>query len=88
MYGQDSYKSKIELDALEDPVLLGKDVIYEKEEEKYLGNVLISLGLSASVRATTKDRTGKIKGSCIAPSLLGGDRQEDRGKAQRPARPV
>ena len=38
-------------------------MIYEKEEEKYLGDILSSQGLSASVRATVKDRTGKVKGS-------------------------
>ena len=41
----------------------GKDVIHEKEQEKYLGDILSSLGLSASVRATVKDRTAKVKGS-------------------------
>ena len=63
VYGPDSFQSRIELEALEEPVLLGKDVIYEKEEEKYLGDILSSQGLSASVRATVKDRTGKVKGS-------------------------
>ena len=43
--------------------MLGKDVIHEKEQEKYLGDILSSLGLSASVRATVKDRTTKVKGS-------------------------
>ena len=63
MYGPDWFKSKVELEAEEEPVLLGKDVIHEKEQEKYLGDILSSLGLSASVRATVKDRTAKVKGS-------------------------
>ena len=42
---------------------MGKDVIHEKEQEKYLCDILSSLGLSASVRATVNDRSSKVKGS-------------------------
>ena len=63
VYGPDWFKSKVELEAEEEPVMLGKDVIHEKEQEKYLGDILSSLGLSASVRATVRDRTAKVKGS-------------------------
>jgi hypothetical protein len=63
VYGPDRFKAKVQLEALEEPVQLGKDIIQEKQEEKYLGDILSSLGLSASVRATVKDRTAKVKGS-------------------------
>ena len=63
VYGPEDFKAKVELEALEEPVLLGKEVIHEKQEEKYLGDILSSQGLSASVRATVKDRTAKVKGA-------------------------
>ena len=62
VYGPEDFKAKVELEALEEPVLLGKEVIHEKQEEKYLGDILSSQGLSASVRATVKDRTAKLRG--------------------------
>ena len=38
-------------------------ILYEKQEEKYLGDILSSLGLAVSVQATVKHKTGKVKGS-------------------------
>ena len=43
--------------------MLGKSVIAEKQEEKYLGDILSSEGLAKSVQCTVKDREGKVKGS-------------------------
>lgn len=40
VYGPDSFKAKVQLEALEEPVQLGKDIIQEKQEEKYLGDIL------------------------------------------------
>ena len=38
--------------------MLGKSVIAEKQEEKYLGDILSSEGLAKSVQGTVKDREG------------------------------
>ena len=43
--------------------MLGKSMILEKQEEKYLGDILSIEGLSESVQCTVKDREGKVKGS-------------------------
>ena len=43
--------------------MLGKMQINEKQQELYLGDILDSQGLKESVKATIKDRTGKVKGS-------------------------
>ena len=63
VYGTENFKARIRLEANEEPVKLGANILYEKTEEKYLGDVFSSQGLSASVKATIKDRTSKIKGS-------------------------
>ena len=56
-------KSKARLEAEEDPVMLGKMTILEKQQEKYLGDILDSAGLTESVAATIRDRESKVKGS-------------------------
>ena len=43
--------------------MLGESKILEKQEEKYLGDILSSEGLAKSVQCTVKDREGKVKGS-------------------------
>ena len=53
----------MKLEAAEEPVKLGANTLKEKTEEKYLGDVFSSKGLSASVEATIDDRAAKIKGS-------------------------
>ena len=43
--------------------MLGKNIIHEKPEEKYLGDIFSSEGLAESVDATVKERTAKVKAS-------------------------
>ena len=63
IFGTDQFKAASRLDVQESPVMMGKIELKERVTEKYLGDVLSSLGLSASVEATIEDREGKIKGS-------------------------
>ena len=63
VYGTENYKAKIKLEAEQEPVKLGVNILLEKSQEKYLGDVFCSQGLSASVEATVKERSSKIKGS-------------------------
>ena len=63
VYGPDNYKAQVKLEALEEPVMLGKSPLQEQELEKYLGDLLDSQGLAESVEATVKDRNAKVKGS-------------------------
>ena len=63
VYGPDNYKAQVKLEALEEPVMLGKNPLQEKNQEKYLGDILDSQGLAESVEATVKDRNAKVKGS-------------------------
>ena len=51
------------MEAEEELVMLGKNVIHEKPEEKYLGDIFSSLGLAESVEATVNERTPKVKAS-------------------------
>ena len=43
--------------------MLGQIVMKEKKSEAYLGDILCSEGLEASIEATIKDRAAKLKGS-------------------------
>jgi hypothetical protein len=63
VYGTENFKARIKLEAEEEPVMLGPNTLKEKTEEKYLGDVFSSRGLSASIEATIDDRAAKIKGS-------------------------
>ena len=47
----------------ESPVLLGNITLKEKLTDKYLGDILNSMGLSASVDSTIKGREAKIRGA-------------------------
>ena len=57
------FKAKVNMDTEEDPITLGKVKLGEKKEEKYLGDILSSLGLADSVEASVEERAAKIKGS-------------------------
>ena len=63
IFGTEAFKAASRLDVQESPVMLGKVQINEKITDKYLGDILSSLGLRASVEATVKEREAKIKGS-------------------------
>ena len=63
VYGNEQIKAKAKLEAQEDPVMLGKMTLMEMEQEKYLGDILDSKGLTESVEATIKEREAKVKGS-------------------------
>ena len=68
--GTENYKTKVKLESKEEAIKLGKDILHEKDEEKYLGDVLSSGGLAESVQATVQERTGKIKGAIYELGVL------------------
>ena len=59
VFGSETFKSATRLEVREGPIMLGKIVMKEKLQEKYL----VSYGLSQSVEATIKGREAKIKGA-------------------------
>ena len=63
IYGSEGFKAKAEHEALEKPVMLGKIVMKENKCEAYLGDILCSRGLEASLEATIQNRAAKTKGS-------------------------
>ena len=63
VYDPDNFKAKVNLEALEEPVMLGTSPLEDLQEENYLGDILSSKGLTESVEATVKERTAKVKGS-------------------------
>ena len=63
IYGREGFRAKAEHEAMEKPIMLGQIVMKEKISEAYLGDILCSEGLEASIKATIKDRAAKVKGS-------------------------
>ena len=63
VYGSENFKAQVQTEAEEEPVMLEENVIQEKPEEKYLGDIFSSLGLAESVDATVNERTPKVKAS-------------------------
>ena len=63
IFGSEQFKAASRLDVEKCPVMLGKVMLEEKLTDKYLGDILSSQGLSASVEASIRDREAKIKGS-------------------------
>ena len=63
VYGSEQIKAKARLEAKDAPVMIGEMIVHEKNQEKYLGDILDSRGLVESVEATIKDREAKVKGS-------------------------
>ena len=61
--GTEKYKARVRLDAEEEPIRLGKATLGEKKEEKYLGDMLSSMGLAESAEASVRERVAKTKGS-------------------------
>ena len=61
--GTEQYKEKTNKELKEMPLVFGEFPAKRKESDKYLGQILHEDGLEASVKATIKERSGKIKGA-------------------------
>ena len=61
--GSRQINAKARLDADDDPVMLGKMIMQEKKQDKYLGDILNNRGLAVYVEATIKWREANVKGS-------------------------
>ena len=62
--GTEQQKTKATLEIKNEPLLCGEFVTKEVETEKWLGQLLSSLGLADSVDKTVVARSGKIKAAC------------------------
>ena len=58
--GNKEYQKKIAREVLETPIMFGNIVTKMKVSDKYLGDIIHSEGLDASVEATVEDRMGRI----------------------------
>ena len=63
VFGSRKYKERVKQEEEIIPLQFGRFKTKRKVSDKYLGQVLHEDGLAASVLATIKDRTGKIKGA-------------------------
>ena len=52
------------------PLMCGSFETKEKEQDKWLGQIISSLGLSDSVAKTVEDKEGKIRGACLEISII------------------
>ena len=60
--GSEKWKKSVREELEQSPLKFGDFMMKEKEQDIYLGDVLSSNGLEASVDATVRYRTGKVKG--------------------------
>ena len=60
--GSEKFKKKVREEFDRSPLMFGDFAMAEKHQDVYLGDVLSSNGLAASVEATIALRMGKVKG--------------------------
>ena len=62
VFGSKSYKKEVKEELEDSPLMFGDFIMKEKESDVYLGDVIHSGGLAASVEATISRRVAKVKG--------------------------
>ena len=70
LYGTKKYKQRVREEVETCPLMFGSFEMKEKEQDLYLGDVLHSLGLAASVEATIAHRVGKVKRSMYESAAI------------------
>ena len=63
--GSKKQKAEVTEEIVKNPLLCGSFETKEKEEEKWLGQIISSAGLSDCVERTVTARSGKIKAACL-----------------------
>ena len=63
VFGGQKYKKEVDEQLESNPLYLGEFPVRRKQYDKYLGQILHTDGVRASVEATIKDREGKVKGA-------------------------
>jgi hypothetical protein len=63
VFGGEEYNRDVDKQLALNPLNLGDVPVKKKESDRYLGQVLHTGGLRASVEATIRDRQGKLKGA-------------------------
>ena len=62
LLGSEEFKAKTRQEAKEAPVMMGSHIMEESPEEKYLGDMVHTDGLAASIRCTINKRLGALIG--------------------------
>ena len=70
MMGDVTAKNRSRLLIKRSPIKCGEFDVKEKLQDKYLGDVFHNDGLAASVRATVKDRQGKVKAAIMETAAI------------------
>ena len=52
------------------PLMCGSFETKEKQQDKWLGQIISSIGLSDSVAETVEDKEGKIRGACLEIGII------------------
>ena len=52
------------------PLICGSFVTQEKQDDKWLGQIISASGLADSVAKTVEDKQGKIKGACLEIGIV------------------
>ena len=62
LFGSEEFKTKTRKEAKEAPVIMGSHIMEESPEEKYLGDMVHTDGLAASILSTINKRLGALIG--------------------------
>ena len=68
--GGKEYKKQVFEELQEAPIMFGNIHTKCKDVDKYLGDMIHTDGLAASVAATVKDRTGKVKAAMYKAAAI------------------
>ena len=68
--GANEYKKQVFEELQEAPIMIGNIHTKCKDVDKYLGDMIHTDGLAASVAATVKDRTGKVKAAMYEAAAI------------------
>ena len=68
--GSKLQKKKATQELHENPLMCGSFETKEKQQDKWLGQIISSIGLSDSVAKTVEDKEGKIRGACLEIGII------------------
>ena len=68
--GSEKQKTKASRDLIRQPLMCGDFETNEKQQDKWLGQILSSAGLTDCVAQTVSAREGKIRGACLEIAVI------------------
>ena len=71
--GTKKFREEVNKEIKQNPIMFGDFQVKSKEEDVYLGDVISARGLEASIEATIRKRSGKVKGEMFKVKAIMSD---------------